>query len=38
MKRFYSFIALMMLAASFSMTATAQHYVKVVKNTERRAV
>lgn len=34
MKRFYSFIALMMLAASFSMTATAQHYVKVVKNTE----
>ena len=34
MKRFYSFIALMMLAASFSMTAIAQHYVKVVKNTE----
>ena len=34
MKRFYSFIALMMLVASFSMTATAQHYVKVVKNTE----
>lgn len=34
MKRFYSFIALMVLVASFSMTATAQHYVKVVKDTK----
>ncbi len=34
MKRFYSFIAFAMLVASFSMTATAQHYVKVVKDTE----
>lgn len=33
MKRFYSFIAMMMLVASFSMTAVAQHYIKVVNNT-----
>lgn len=33
MKKLYSFVTLIMLAASFSMTAVAQHYVKIKNNT-----
>ena len=33
MKKLYSFVILMMLTTSFSMTVAAQHYVKIVNNT-----
>ena len=33
MKKLYSFVILMMFATFFSMTAVAQHYVKIVNNT-----